>query len=172
MGMMSWLTNSSVSKRVRKDSEGGLCLLHFWNAKADEDLGVRQTILFTATIFPSSVSLDGFDSADGSSLSIHVVATPLGWARSRGLLAYSGNGSVARGCDYKTIEADGQKQAKVVDISYQCLYRDGIGSKHYKEEEMNRSGTENSIKKGELRALEEILHCSDDWRRTERIDRK
>ncbi len=53
---------------------------------------------------------------------------------------------------------------KVVDISYQCLYRDGIGSKYHKEEEMNRSGTENSIKKGELRALEEILHCSDDWR--------
>ncbi len=53
---------------------------------------------------------------------------------------------------------------KVVNILPTHIYRDGSGSKYYKEEETNHSRTENSIKKGELRALEEILHCSDDWR--------
>ncbi|PBK96280.1 hypothetical protein ARMGADRAFT_1027397 [Armillaria gallica] len=52
MGMMSWLTDSSVSKRVRKDSEGDLCLLRFRNAKVDEDLDARQTIV--SPLRPSS----------------------------------------------------------------------------------------------------------------------
>ena len=42
MGMMSWLTDPSVSKCVQKDSEGDLCLLHFWNAKADGETHIVE----------------------------------------------------------------------------------------------------------------------------------